>query len=165
MITKPNPSGKAGGGQIVLFSIAAPAQAKPTVTTFNTAFGIVSVTSIPLPKAGECANVPIQMDVRNTAQIPQLGGMTIKLKSQFGNLVGYEEWGSIGPGEAAKPNGVYTVNLPVCGKDSVWTHSSGNRKQALQSVRLKETYELSFDTWLRGVPLGSSEYLFLPRKK
>ena len=153
------------GVLILMMSPATPAQAKPAVTTFNTDFGVISVTSIPLPKAGACANVPIKMDVRNMAKIPTLGGIKISLRSEFGNLVGYDEWGSVGPGQTQQPNGIYTVNLPVCGKDSVWTHSSGNRKQALQSVRLKESYFLSFDTWLYSNPLGSEIYTFLPRKK
>ncbi len=128
--------------------------AKAKATKFQTEFGYVTVAPTKLPKPNTCTNMKITLDIRNMTKVTGWG-MTIKLLSDFDNLVGYEEFEGFPAGTTTlKPAGIYVVNLPICRKPHVWTHSSGNRHQDIETVKAGEDYTLEFAQWYSKYPLG-----------
>lgn len=130
--------------------------------SFKTDFGFITTQSVDAPKAGQCVNIPISMDVRNLAPVGSFG-MTVRLISEFATVMGYEEISTdeaiVYPYTITSP-GVYDVSLKVCGDPHKWTHASGNRTEDVQPVRTDERLALVFYRWLGDVQLGSEEYFF-----
>ena len=136
---------------------------QPQAVEFKTDFGIVTTQSVAPPTPGQCVNVPISLDVRNMTPVTAFG-MTVEMVSEYGSVIGYEEFSgrdSTQPGLVLGPAGVYQVSLPVCIEAHSWTHASGNRKEAVAGFKADESYTLKFATWLYSNPLGEGEYAFL----
>lgn len=134
----------------------------PKAVTFKTEFGIVTAKVIAPPKTTSCVAVPISMDIRNMGKVSGFG-MTIQLVSEFGNVVGYDEFLGMDmaqPGVVLKPNGVYPVTLNVCGQQHEWVHTSGARKVTVSAYKGDESLTLTFTQWLYKTPLGSMPYAF-----
>ncbi|MSX64393.1 MAG: hypothetical protein F2763_06840 [Actinobacteria bacterium] len=140
---------------------------QPETSEFTTSFGIISVQSVAPPTTDTCVNVPVSMDIRNmmaingTTAYSRVLGMTVKLVSQFGNVIGYEEFEPIStltPAVEMKPAGVYPINLQVCQQ----VHESTSRpSQKIAGFKADESYSLEFAMWLGEDTLASNPYAFL----
>ena len=148
---------------------------QPKTSEFVTGFGIISFQSVAPPTAGTCVNVPISMDIRNMEAIVGKAfsrslGMTVKLESRFGNVIGYETFfpleksyadGTLTGSYVYRPAAVYPINLKVCTEewDSPVIGILGKR---VSGYKPDESYVLNFAMWLDPFPpLGSSAYAFL----
>ena len=131
--------------------------------SFKTDFGFITAQEVKAPKAGECVNVPVAIDVRNLGPVGTFG-MTVRLISEFGSVFGYEEISTDQrvqyPYIISEP-GNLNMSLKTCADAHAWTHPSGGRQEQVAGVRTDERMALVFYRWLGDVQLGSAEYSFV----
>lgn len=121
----------------------------------QTSWGYLSAEQKASPTRGKCTQVPVVMDIRNSANFPGPAA-EIAIADDFGNVIGYDE-----VAKGSITNGKQVRQLKVCTSAHSWTHPSGNRTVSVTPFRKGERYQLVFANWLSNEILDSVDYTFL----